>query len=76
MIVPKNLTIQKGLDFDVDKENIYQLWTYISKRGKVVALKEENVEQLVQIAKDIRAKKNVDLEEAQGLRDLIGKILT
>lgn len=37
-IVPKNFTKQKGLDFDVDKENIYQLWHTTDETGKVVPI--------------------------------------
>lgn len=35
MIVPKNLTKQKGLDFDIDKENVYQHYHYIDANGKI-----------------------------------------
>lgn len=35
MIVPKNLTKQKGLDFDIDKENVYQHYHYIDSEGKI-----------------------------------------
>ena len=35
MIVPKNFTKQKGLDFDVDKENTYQLWNNVDPNGKI-----------------------------------------
>lgn len=75
LIVPKNLTKQKGLDFDIDKENVYSLWTYITDKGKFKALKEEDIETLVQKAKDIKADRNLvnTDEEAQGLVDLIGE---
>jgi len=33
MIVPRNLTKQKGLDFDIDKENTYQLWHIETENG-------------------------------------------
>ncbi len=36
MIVPKNFTKQKGLDYDVDKENMYSLHHTIDENGKVV----------------------------------------
>ena len=29
IVVPSNLLPQKGLDFDVDKENLYQYWSSI-----------------------------------------------
>jgi hypothetical protein len=43
MIVPKNFTKQKGLDFDVDKENTYQL-NHITdyKTGKVEVFSEKH----------------------------------
>ncbi len=38
MIVPQNLTKQKGLDFDVDKENTYHLHTHtVARTGKLVS---------------------------------------
>ena len=43
MIVPKNFTKQKGLDFDVDKENVYQLNHVVDfKTGKITELTEEH----------------------------------
>ena len=39
MIVPKNFTKQKGLDFDVDKENAYQYWHVVDEEtGKIKKL--------------------------------------
>jgi hypothetical protein len=38
MIVPKALTAQKGLDFDVDKENMYYLHHYVNAEGKIKVL--------------------------------------
>ena len=40
MIVPKALTAQKGLDFDVDKENMYYLHHYMDADGKIKVLKD------------------------------------
>ena len=49
MIVPRNLTKQKGLDFDVDKENTYSLWHETDKDGRITVLKEgDNKEKLLQ----------------------------
>ena len=42
MVVAKNITAQKGLDFDIDKENLYKRWTLIDKKGVVVPLTEKN----------------------------------
>ena len=36
MLVPKNLTTQKGLDFDVDKETTYQLWHETDADGNIM----------------------------------------
>jgi len=47
MIVPKNFTKQKGLDFDVDKENSYQFWTHTTKEGKVEMLQEKHRKELL-----------------------------
>lgn len=38
MIVPKNFTKQKGLDFDVDKENMYMQHHTVDQDGKVMPL--------------------------------------
>lgn len=40
MIVPRNFTKQMGLDFDIDKQNTYQLWHYQDEDGKFVELTE------------------------------------
>lgn len=42
MIVPRNFTKQKGLDFDVDKENAYQLWNYMNEDGSFEVLQEKH----------------------------------
>jgi hypothetical protein len=42
MIVPRNFTKQKGLDFDVDKENTYQFWNYMTPDGKFEILQEKH----------------------------------
>lgn len=39
-IVPKNYTKQKGLDFDVDKENTYMLHHTIDDNGKVIPIEQ------------------------------------
>ena len=45
MIVPKNLTKQKGLDFDIDKETVYQLNHIVNPlNGKVEVLTEKHKE--------------------------------
>jgi len=42
LIVPANLTAQKGLDFDIDKETTYQYNTYVDKEGNIRVLSEEH----------------------------------
>lgn len=42
MIVPKNFTKQKGLDFDNDKENAYSLWNYMNDDGSFEVLSEKH----------------------------------
>jgi hypothetical protein len=42
MIVPRNFTKQKGLDFDVDKENAYNLWSHMNDDGSYEVLQEKH----------------------------------
>jgi hypothetical protein len=42
MIVPGNLTLQKGLDFDIDKETTYQLWHTVLDNGTILPLSQES----------------------------------
>ncbi len=61
MIVPKNLTKQKGIDFDIDKENVYQHYFFVGEDGKirkytdasVLGVEESEVEGIITDAKDI-----------------------
>lgn len=46
MIVPKNFTKQKGLDYDVDKESAYQLNHFVTSDGKIKVLEQSDVENL------------------------------
>ena len=41
MLVPKNFTKQKGLDFDIDKEGAYSFNHYITEEGKAKIIDEE-----------------------------------
>lgn len=52
IVVPKNFTKQKGLDFDIDKENTYSLWTYVDKDNKVKELTEERVNKVLEFARE------------------------
>jgi hypothetical protein len=47
MIVPKDFTKQKGLDFDIDKENTYQLWHYMNEDGKFEVLDEKHRDKIL-----------------------------
>jgi hypothetical protein len=44
MIVPKNFTKQKGLDFDVDKENAYILHHTIDPEGKLIPIEQSGTD--------------------------------
>ena len=63
MIVPRNLTVQVGLDFDIDKQTNYHLYhTLNEKTGKIEVLK-GNIDQ---IKKDIdAARKKLNQKEYQ-----------
>lgn len=52
MIVPKNFTKQKGLDFDVDKENTYQLWHTVDKAGNLTVLDSSNSKDKTKLAQN------------------------
>ena len=47
MLVPKNFTTQKGLDYDVDKENAYQLHHVVEQDGTVTVLNESHKDRMV-----------------------------
>lgn len=70
MIVPKNFTKQKGLDFDVDKENMYQL-NHITdnKTGKVEVLNEGHKERALKRLS--RVLEEIDLEKTKLQRKLV-----
>lgn len=48
MILPGALTKVKGLDFDIDKENSYQYWTYQNEKGEFKILNEESKRAILQ----------------------------
>lgn len=56
MIVPKNFTKQKGLDYDIDKESAYQLNHYLTDSGRIEVLSEVHVEEATKGLKDMIAK--------------------
>lgn len=48
MLVPKNFTKQKGLDYDIDKESAYSFNHYINNDGEVKIVDEEYLEAVKQ----------------------------
>jgi hypothetical protein len=58
MIVPKNFTKQKGLDYDIDKESAYQLNHIVDADGKIKPLTKEYAEAKIQELKDKIEKAN------------------
>ncbi|ALN97145.1 putative structural protein [Flavobacterium phage FpV4] len=46
MIVPKNFTKQKGLDYDIDKESAYQLNHIMTNDGKIKVLENSDIEDI------------------------------
>lgn len=65
IIVPRNLTQQKGLDFDVDKETTYMLNTYTTDEGAVKVIDEAYVNQKIEeleknMQEALESSKNID----------------
>lgn len=61
MIVPKNFTKQKGLDYDVDKETAYQLWHIRDSRtGEIKVVSEEIRDKVLSKLKTRLENKQVD----------------
>jgi predicted SprT family Zn-dependent metalloprotease len=60
MIVPKNFTKQKGLDYDVDKESAYQLNHFLTDSGKIKVLDKADIETITSGLKDKIEKFNLE----------------
>jgi hypothetical protein len=60
MIVPKNFTKQKGLDYDVDKESAYQLNHFLTDSGKIKVLDRADIETITSGLKDKIEKFNLE----------------
>lgn len=75
MVVPKTFTTQKGLDFDVDKENTYQLWHTTDENGKISILKQGDKEKLLQ-NKIINIHKSVLSNPSKAVQKKINGVLT
>lgn len=78
ILVPKNFTKQKGLDFDVDKENTYQLWTYINQNGKVKELSQGYIDYQIKKLQSIDQKKldNLKNEDSEHYEELLTSLGT
>tara|TARA_R100001377_G_scaffold85310_1_gene71533 strand:- start:58957 stop:72993 length:14037 start_codon:yes stop_codon:yes gene_type:complete len=69
MILPKNFTKQKGIDFDVDKETTYHLHTYMDADGKMRAFDEDARQETL---KKFDSQHNDDTAEAKLIREIFG----
>jgi hypothetical protein len=60
IVVPRNLTVQVGLDFDIDKQTNYQYFHEVDANGKVVMLKDniEDIERKIEYNNQILEDKN------------------
>jgi hypothetical protein len=71
MIVPKNFTKQKGLDFDVDKENVYQLNHIVDfKTGKIEVLNEKHKQKALARLKKLLEEENNIFKSEFGLASM------
>jgi len=71
MIVPKNFTIQKGLDFDVDKETLYALHhVKNSSTGKIEVLSQKHIDELITKIQTAEENKVVELLEENSIYDI------
>jgi hypothetical protein len=72
MIVPKNFTKQKGLDFDIDKESAYGYNHYVASNGAIKLIDQEYLDGVM--SGDIRVKMisdpNFDIKEYYAQRKL------
>lgn len=61
MIVPKNFTKQKGLDFDVDKETAYTLWNRVLADGRIKTLDSQDKAEILAEIEDNMVERVADL---------------
>jgi hypothetical protein len=71
MIVPKNFTKQKGLDFDVDKENTYQLNHYIDTEGNIKEVDEAYRTRTEDAIKELKFYRGQDFQSIQEVEDAL-----
>lgn len=68
MIVPRNLMVQKGIDFDIDKETTYMLHTQVDAEGKIRSLSNisslSGVKEKIKFAEDFLEENSFDKIEA------------
>jgi len=71
MIVPKNFTKQKGLDYDVDKENVYELHHVVNyKTGAIEVLSDKHKDERLKDLKTIYDKEIGALTSETGAEKL------
>lgn len=69
MIVPKNFTKQKGLDFDVDKENTYQLNHYMDIEGNIKEVNADYITDIQNSLKELKFYKGRDYETIAEIKE-------
>lgn len=65
MVVPKNFTKQKGLDYDIDKESAYALNHYIDETGAIKVIDEKYVDNQTKGLRDMLEKLHFELESSK-----------
>jgi hypothetical protein len=71
MIVPKNFTKQKGIDYDVDKETAYQLNYVVDKEtGKMTVLTEKDKDNALKSLRNLLEKEDAAINSEFGLPSL------
>lgn len=65
MIVPKNFTKQKGLDYDIDKESAYALNHYVDSEGKIKVIDETYVQEQTKGLREKLEKLHFELEKSR-----------
>lgn len=74
MIVPKNFTKQKGLDFDVDKENTYQLNHFIDEEGNIKEVNEEYRNRIEDSVKELKFYRGQDYQSIQEVEQALSEL--
>lgn len=74
MIVPKNFTKQKGLDFDVDKENTYQLNHFIDEEGNIKEVNEEYRNRIEDSIKELKFYRGQDYQSIQEVEQALSEL--